>query len=80
MYVPRARRSKDTAQPEVHENEMKDASAKPVEGESKSKPRRNKAGMEVYVPRPKRLQQSAETEKDKGNTFEENQSNTFSKC
>ena len=77
MYVPRARRSKDTAQPEVHENEMKDASAKPAEGESKSKPRRNKAGMEVYVPRPKRLQQSAETEKDKGNTFEENQSNTF---
>ena len=77
MYVPRARRSKDTAQPEVHENEMKDASAKPVEGESKVKPRRNKAGMEVYVPRPKRLQQSAKTEENEGNTFEENQSNTF---
>ena len=56
---------------------MKDASARPAEGEKKTKPRRNKAGMEVYVPRPKRLQQTAETEKDKGNTFEEMQSNTF---
>ena len=56
---------------------MKDVSARPAEGEKKAKPRKNKAGMEVYVPRPKRLQQPAETEKDKGNSFEEMQSNTF---
>ena len=56
---------------------MKEASSRPAEAEKKGKPRRNKAGMEVYVPRPKRLQQSVETENDRGNTFEEMQSNTF---
>ena len=61
----------------MHESEMSDASLRPVEGELKGKPRRNKAGMEVYVPRPKRLQQSAEPEKEKCNSFEEKQSNIF---
>ena len=62
VYVPRARRSKETTTADTPDSEMKDVIAVPTEREAKSKSRRNKAGMEVYVPRPKRLQQDSEKE------------------
>ena len=47
------------------------------DADAKSKPRRNKAGMKVYIPRPKRLQQSVEMvqdqdEKEVENNIEDN--------
>ena len=42
------------------------------DADAKSKPRRNKAGMEVYIPRPKRLQQSVEMAQDRDEKEVEN--------